>query len=473
LLKSYDDGLTKADYEYDVKGQRTKETTRFGTSSPVVKVIERSYEANGLLKTLQYPDARVQSYTYDTNNQLKTTKIPGLAAGNDTLTYSYTWNAIREITLPGNLKRTVTLDPLQRPTRIEVKGTTPNAVPIMNHQYAYDAVSNIKSKTTLDGAYRYDYDALDRLIEAQPPPNLQQVPSSLPIERFDYDAVHNRQSSGHQPGAWTYNANNELKAWGTRAEQRTITYDQNGSTTKEVKGEPASETTDYVYDQQDRLIEVKKNNSTVAKYAYDPMGRRIWRQTSSETTWFLYSDEGLIGEYTSSGAAIREYGWNPGGLWGTDTVWQKDANGTFLAHNDHLYTTDVLTKATDGSTAWHAVREAFVKTAVQLRAQTTYLMRFPGQWEDIVGFHQNWFKDYSEEVGRYIQADPIGLDGGINKFAYALARPVMKMDPIGPFPCFFGLFGDCGEQKLSCGESTSSWCACFACCLKRIKRKLT
>ena len=112
------------------------------------------------------------------------------------------------------------------------------------------------------------------------------------------------------------------------------------------------------------------------------MGRRIWRQTSAETTWFLYSDEGLIGEYTTAGARIREYGWNPGGLWGTDTVWQKDANGTFLAHNDHLYTTDVLTKATDGSTAWRAVRESFGKTAVQPGALTTYLMRFPGQWED-------------------------------------------------------------------------------------------
>jgi len=163
----------------------------------------------------------------------------------------------------------------------------------------------------LDGAYRYDYDydydydALDRLTQAHPPPNLQQVPSSLPMERFDDDAVHNRQRSSHQPGAWTHNANKELKALGAGAEQRTITYDQNGSTTKEVKGEPASETTDYVYDPQDMLIEVKRNNSTVAKYAYDPMGRRIWRQTSAETTWFLYSDEGLIGEYRCNSFAAQ------------------------------------------------------------------------------------------------------------------------------------------------------------------------
>ena len=52
--------------------------------------------------------------TYDDNNQVKTYMIPGLAANNDTLTYEYRWNAIREITMPGNLKRTVTLDALRR-----------------------------------------------------------------------------------------------------------------------------------------------------------------------------------------------------------------------------------------------------------------------------------------------------------------------------------------------------------------------
>jgi|GEM_PF-6999493 len=123
-------------------------TQRFGLSFLDCAAFSGVNQSPGVasfcVKTLKYPDARVQSYTYDINNQLKTTNIPGLAADNDTLTYTYPWNAIKDITLPGNLKRTVTLDPLQRPTRIEVKPTGPNAVPIVNHQYAYDAVSNIK-----------------------------------------------------------------------------------------------------------------------------------------------------------------------------------------------------------------------------------------------------------------------------------------------------------------------------------------
>jgi YD repeat-containing protein len=221
LLKSYADGKTSGSYTYDLKGQKLNETITFATDTPnpISKTIERSYEANGLLKTLKYPGATgTSTFAYDTNNQLKTYKVPGLATGNDTLTYSYRWNAISEVTMPGNLKRTVTLDALQRPTKIEVKGygTSPgnNGAPVMNHRYQYDEVSNISKKTSLDGDYVYDYDDLDRLTKAEPPVPLRQSPENpdgLPVEGFSYDAVHNREFSAHQPGAWIYNANKNNK----------------------------------------------------------------------------------------------------------------------------------------------------------------------------------------------------------------------------------------------------------------------
>jgi YD repeat-containing protein len=223
----------------------SSQTITFGTGQTAfTKTLSRTYEANGLLKSLSYPGTSgTLNFSYDTNNQLATYKIPGLATNNDTLTYTYRWNSISEVTMPGNLKRTVTLDPLQRPTRILVNGSGNNGETVMDHRYEYDAVSNITKKTTLDGIYLYEYDRLDRLTRASPPATLLQTPTNpngLPNEQYSYDEVHNRMSSAHQPGPWMYNANNELKSWGDGAEKHVIDYDTNGSTIKDELGVPVT-----------------------------------------------------------------------------------------------------------------------------------------------------------------------------------------------------------------------------------------
>lgn len=45
--------------------------------------------------------------------------------------------------------------------------------------------------------------------------------------------------------------------------------------------------------------------------------------------------------------------------------------------------------------------------------------------------HYNYFRDYDPSVGRYVQSDPIGLDGGLNTFAYVGGDPVAGVDPLG------------------------------------------
>ncbi len=43
----------------------------------------------------------------------------------------------------------------------------------------------------------------------------------------------------------------------------------------------------------------------------------------------------------------------------------------------------------------------------------------------------SWHRFYDPTTGRYITADPIGLAGGINLYAYVGANPVNLMDPMG------------------------------------------
>ncbi len=47
------------------------------------------------------------------------------------------------------------------------------------------------------------------------------------------------------------------------------------------------------------------------------------------------------------------------------------------------------------------------------------------------GLSYNYFRSYDARTGRYTQSDPIGLDGGWNRFGYVEGNPLMYSDPMG------------------------------------------
>ncbi|WP_241295904.1 RHS repeat-associated core domain-containing protein, partial [Burkholderia stabilis] len=77
---------------------------------------------------------------------------------------------------------------------------------------------------------------------------------------------------------------------------------------------------------------------------------------------------------------------------------------------------------------------AYGRTARRLAHAVDNSIRFPGQYYDREsGLHYNRFRYYDPQVGRYINQDPIGFDGGVNLYSYADNAPNIAFDPKGLF----------------------------------------
>lgn len=412
LLQSYDDGITNATYQYTDTNRLQQEEIDFG---PFSKSYSYSYYKNGDLKTYTDAESQTITYTYDNNRQLQLVQIPNVGSYS---VNSYKWFAPEQVNYPGGSIQTKNYNNLMQLEGIEVKDPAQNIK--MNYGYTYDEVGNIDSKSTEHGNYKYNYDELYRLIEAVNPSN---------TESFTYDKVGNRKTTQVSQAPWNYNGNHELES----RPNITYQYDDNGSTTQITK---AGQNTTLIYNGSNRLSEVKDHSgATVATYYYDPFGRRLSKDVSGTKTYFMYTPQGLSGEYTESGSLIRGYGYKPGGHWTTDPLYLKTGNTRdkyYFYQNDHLGTPQKL-MSTTGAIVWSAKYEAFGKANIDINLVENPL-RFAGQYEDQeTGFHQNRYRYYSPELGRYVTQDPIGLAGGINPFVYVYDNPLFDTDSWGLF----------------------------------------
>ncbi|MBU2887373.1 RHS domain-containing protein [Gilvimarinus agarilyticus] len=192
----------------------------------------------------------------------------------------------------------------------------------------------------------------------------------------------------------------------------TFTYKTNGHTVTKTTG---SETTEYIYNHEERLIAVKKNGAIVGEYDYNPLGQRIKKTVNGQTTWYLYNDEGLAAEYDGQGNLIAEYQFTPYSTWMTEPLFQRRNGPVYYYQNDYLGTPQRMVNAS-GEVVWEARYSAFGEVEIVTENVTNNLW-FPGQYFDgKSGLHHNYFRDYDSGIGRYLQRDPIGLGGRVNVF---------------------------------------------------------
>ncbi len=126
---------------------------------------------------------------------------------------------------------------------------------------------------------------------------------------------------------------------------------------------------------------------------------------------------------------------------GTDIVTTGDGGPQLnYIHADHLGRPAFVTDTT-GAVLWDAgittpfgvsIETQAIGDAVQTTAALMQPIMFPGQYRDTeTGYHDNWHRTYDPALGRYLQSDPIGLGGGLNRYAYVGGNPLGFIDPTG------------------------------------------
>jgi RHS repeat-associated protein len=90
----------------------------------------------------------------------------------------------------------------------------------------------------------------------------------------------------------------------------------------------------------------------------------------------------------------------------------------------------------------------------------TYNLRFPGQYYDAeTGKHYNYFRDYDAAIGRFLESDPIGMDGGTDTFGYGLLAPLNMTDSTGLLPdgCMTcTVYAEAGGSSDECQHAVAS-----------------
>ena len=226
------------------------------------------------------------------------------------------------------------------------------------------------------------------------------------------------------PGTTDYSipSGNSRVSGSTGQTAKTYAYDAAGNITSDG-------TRTFTYNQNHRLIQVSTGSTVTAEYAYDAFGRRVKKTAGSEITLYHYDYSGnLICETDGTGSPIRDYVYLNGEPAAMKVYGDTDAWYFFLC--DHLGTPQKVVNAS-GAVVWEAGYMPFGEARI-LIADIENNLRFPGQYYDSeTGLHYNWHRYYDPDTGRYLTPDPIGLEGGLNLYAYVNGNPVNWADPEG------------------------------------------
>lgn len=383
---SYADGSTAA-LTLDLVGRLTQLQDSLGGS------VARSYDGLNRLTSETTPQGTV-SYAYDAAGRRTSMTVPGQAQ----VTYSYD-NADR---LTGITQGTATTSSGYDAANRRTSMTLPNGVVAA---YTYDDASQLTGITYQQGSatvgtLTYAYDQAGRISSRGGTLFQSVLPAAVASATYD---LANRMTARTASGI------SSAPAW-----------DLNGSLTSDGLRS-------YARDARNRLTAI----TGMAVYSYDGLGRRQSGTVGANPARsYLYDGFDVVQEQTAgapsanilTGAGIDE------------RLTRTPATGT-NAGTASTYLTDALGSTVALVNAAGAVQttygyDAYGGTSVTGTANDSPY-QYAGRENDGTGLYYNRARYYNPSWGRFISEDPIGLQGGINRYAYAGSDPINGRDPSG------------------------------------------
>ena len=450
-------GSDSTTYCYDRFGQVVRKVQVVNAKTFTLRYV---YDVSGRLAKIIYPDNAEVTYTPDAQGRVASITVKTAAGTTQTLLSGvkyYPFGPASQWTYgaagAGGRVLNRTLNQNYQPGIVQDTATGG-----LSLGYEFDPVGNLKKLrdgNQVDPPQRvYTYDGLNRLTEARDGANALQ-------QGYAYDKTGNRTSAtiGAATTTYTYpTTSHRLSAVGANAR----TYDAAGSATQ-IAGTVQK---NFVYDDRGRMITYKEGTTVKMNYVYDGLGQQVRKYASSTTNVYsLYDEAGhWLGDYNNSGVATQQAIWLgdlPVGVLVGATTAQKlhyieaDALGTPRTVIDP-------TRGTQGTVVWRwdLNGEAFGTTTPNQNPdgdanQFVFNMRFPGQrFDSASGMNYNYFRDYDAATGRYVESDPVGLNGGISTFGYVGGNALLSIDPYGlamPLPA-----GGFGAPSITPGISITA-----------------